>query len=307
MTISVIVPTYNRVDALSNCLKGLTNQRIRADEIIVVVRAEDISTLQCLSAMAISNLKMIFVDMSGQVAALNAGVKAASGSIIAITDDDTIPHPDWLEKIVKHFEQDTSIGGIGGRDIVHHRGLPVEASKTTVGKITSFGRIIGNHHIGLGEVQKVHILKGANMSFRTEALNGLRFDTNLKGTGAQVHNDMEFSLSVKSNGWNLIYDPQVCVDHFPSERFDEDKRNSFNETAVFNTAHNETYAILKHSRMINRTMYLFWVVIVGSKSSPGVLQFIRMLPSQKNVALRKVLLALKGRWDGWKTWRRSLE
>lgn len=305
MTISVIIPTYNRVDALSNCLKGLTDQRTQADEIIVVVRAEDISTLQCLSTMYVPNLKVVFVEMPGQVAALNAGVRAASGAVISITDDDTIPHLDWLEKIVKHFEQDTSIGGIGGRDIVHHRGLPVEASKTKVGKITPFGRIIGNHHIGLGDVQKVHILKGANMSFLSKALKGLEFDMNLKGTGAQVHNDMEFSLSVKSNGWNLIYDPMVCVDHYPAERFDEDKRDSFNWLASFNAAHNEMYTLLKHSKWLSKVFITGWVVLVGSKSSPGIVQFIRMLPSEGKLSGTKIITSFKGRVEGWKTWRLS--
>jgi GT2 family glycosyltransferase len=307
MTISVVVPTYNRVDALSNCLQGLSDQRTQANEIVVVVRAEDVSTLQFLSTVSVPNIKVVFVDMPGQVAALNAGVRAAVGSIISITDDDTIPHPDWLEKIVKHFEQDNSIGGIGGRDIVHHHGLPVEACKTTVGKITPFGRIIGNHHIGLGDVQTVHILKGANMSFLTEALKGLEFDKLLKGTGAQVHNDMEFSLSVKSNGWKLIYDPLVCVDHFPAERFDDDKRNSFNWQASFNAAHNEMYTLLKHSKWLRKGLIIGWAVLVGSKSSPGVVQFIRMIPSERKISVKKIITSYKGRIDGWKSWRLSKE
>ncbi|MCI1773935.1 MAG: glycosyltransferase [Paenibacillus lautus] len=305
MTISIVVPTFNRVESLSKCIEGLLNQKKPADEIIVVIRDEDTVTQQYLSTLNVNKLKIIYVDLPGQVAALNMGIRAASSSIIAITDDDTIPHSDWIEKITRHFEQDSSIGGVGGRDVVYHRGLPVEACKKTVGKIMPFGRVIGNHHIGLGDVRRVHILKGANMSFRAEALKGMEFDSRLKGAGAQVHNDMEFSLSVRSKGWKLIYDPLVCVNHYPAERFDEDRRNSFNPVASFNTSHNEMYILLKHSNWINRVLVTGWVILVGSKPSPGFLQFIRQLPSEKMISVKKIINSYKGRVEGWRTWRLS--
>lgn len=307
MTISVIVPTYNRVEVLLNCMQGIEKQTRYPDEIIVVVRNTDENTLNQLSAISIKNLKIVLIEQTGVIAALNFGIEKSTGSIVVLTDDDTVPHKNWLEKIEKYYLTEPRVGGVGGRDIVHSRGKPIPAAKEKVGIIKPYGRIIGNHHIGTGNAREVDILKGANMSFRKDALIGLKFDEKLKGTGAQVYNEMEISLSVKKKGWKLIYDPQLCVDHFPAERFDEDRRNSFNEIAFFNMAHNETYSILKHFKSFNRILYLTWAVIVGSKSSPGLVQFIRILPSQKNIALRKVILALKGRWGGWKTWRGSLE
>jgi GT2 family glycosyltransferase len=307
MKISVIVPSYQRVDALLNCMEGIKKQTRYPDEIIVVVRNTDDSTLQYLSSINMENLKVALIEQTGVIAALNLGIKQSTGSIVVLTDDDTVPHSNWLERIENYYLSNPDIGGVGGRDVVHFRGEPVRAIKQQVGIIMPYGRIIGNHHIGLGNSREVDILKGANMSFRKEAIQGLKFDEKLKGTGAQIYNEMEFSLSVKKKGWKLIYDPQVCVDHFPAERFDEDKRNSFNETAFFNTAHNETYTLLKHSNWKRRLLFIGWIILIGSKSSPGVVQFIRMLPSQKRIALKKVLLAFKGRWGGWKTWRESLE
>jgi glycosyltransferase involved in cell wall biosynthesis len=307
MTISVIVPTYNRVEALLNCIKGIKRQTRYPDEIIVVVRNTDECTLKRLSTTSIKNLKIILIEQTGVIAALNFGIEQSAGSIVVLTDDDTVPHVDWLEKIENYYRIESNVGGVGGRDIVHSRGKPIPAIKQNVGIIKPYGRIIGNHHIGVGKAREVDILKGANMSFRRDAIKGLKFDERLKGTGAQVYNEMEISLSVKKKGWKLIYDPQLCVDHFPAERFDEDRRNSFNETAFFNMAHNETYSILKHFKLVNRYLYLIWAITVGSKSSPGVVQFFRILPRQKNIAFKKIILAFKGRWGGWKTWRGSLE
>lgn len=307
MTISIIIPTYKRVEALHKCLEGIRLQTRAPNEIILIVRNTDHQTLQHLSLMDITNTKIVLIEQSGVIAALNEGIQQCGGSIVVLTDDDTVPHVDWLEKLERHYLSKPDIGGVGGRDIVHFRGVPIPAGKRQVGVIKPYGRIIGNHHIGLGDAREVDILKGANMSFRREAIKGLKFDGKLKGTGAQVHNELEFSLAVKSKGWKLIYDPKVCVDHYPAERFDEDQRNNFNETAFINAVHNETYSVLKHVTAINRALYLCWVVAVGSKATPGFVQCIRLLPLQRGIAMKKVRLALRGRWDGWRTWRESLE
>lgn len=305
MTISVIVPTYNRVEALLNCMQGIERQTRYPNEIIVVVRNTDERTLSYLSTISIKNLKIVLIEKTGVIAALNFGIEQSSGSIVVLTDDDTIPHVNWLEKIENYYLTEPNVGGVGGRDIVHSRGKPIPAVKEKVGIIKPYGRVIGNHHIGIGSTREVDILKGANMSFRKDAILGLKFDEKLKGTGAQVYNEMEISLSVKKKGWKLIYDPHLCVDHFPAERFDEDKRNEFNETAFFNTAHNETYTLLKHSNWGRRLLFIVWIILVGSKASPGVVQFVRMLPSEKYNSFKKIIISYKGRVEGWKTWRLS--
>jgi len=92
-----------------------------------------------------------------------------------------------------------------------------------------FGRVIGNHHLGVGEPRET-CCKGVNMNYRRAAIANLRFDQRLWGPGAQAHNDMAFSLAVR-RGWKLIYDPRVAVDHYPAQRFDEDQRNKFNQIA----------------------------------------------------------------------------
>ncbi|MGG3309613.1 glycosyltransferase [Paenibacillus lautus] len=305
MTISVIVPTYNRVEALLNCMQGIKRQTRYPDEIIVVVRSTDKCTLDRISAISIKNLKIALIEQTGVVAALNCGIEQSSGSILVLTDDDTVPHTDWLAKIENYYLTEPTVGGVGGRDIVHSRGKTIPAVKQKVGIIKPYGRIIGNHHIGIGKTREVDILKGANMSFRKDAIQGLKFDEMLKGTGAQVYNEMEISLSVKKKGWKLIYDPQLCVDHFPAERFDEDKRNQFNEIAFFNTAHNETYTLLKHSNWTRRLLLIVWIILVGSKASPGAIQFVRMLPREKYNSFNKIMISYKGRVEGWRTWRLS--
>ncbi|MBW4603828.1 MAG: glycosyltransferase family 2 protein [Calothrix sp. FI2-JRJ7] len=304
MYLTVIVPTYRRPQDLSQCLEALQEQTRIADEVMVVVRDIDTDTWEFIKTFDQKSLPLTIckVSVPGQVAALNAALDQASGDIIAITDDDAMPHRDWLARIENYFLNDSCIGGVGGRDWIYEGDKLVSGAKQIVGKVQWFGRMIGEHHVGIGEAREVDILKGANMSYRRSALKNVRFDTRLRGTGAQVHNDLAFSLSVQKAGWKLIYDPKVAVNHYPAQRFDEDKRGIFNEVAVINLAHNETLILLEYLQPIKRLIYILWAVLVGTRDAYGIVQVVRFFKSENTLALKKFVASLKGRWQGWQTW-----
>ncbi|MHC5610677.1 MAG: glycosyltransferase family 2 protein [Nostoc sp.] len=299
---TVLIPTYRRPQDLSRCLLALQEQTKPVDQVIVVVRDTDAETWQFLAQLNTENLPLhsVKVTQPGVVAALNAGLAAVEGDIVSITDDDAAPHPDWLERIAAYFTSDNRLGGLGGRDWIHHGSKLEDESRLVVGQLQWFGRVIGNHHLGVGEPREVDILKGVNMSFRTQAIAQLRFDDRMRGTGAQVHFEMAFTLTLKRAGWKIIYDPHVAVDHYPAQRFDEDQRNNFNEIAFINLVHNETLVLLEHLPFIRRIIFLFWAVFVGTCDSLGLVQWLRFLPSQGQLAGKKLLASWRGRWQGYK-------
>jgi cellulose synthase/poly-beta-1,6-N-acetylglucosamine synthase-like glycosyltransferase len=309
MKMTVLVPTYRRPKDLERCLKALQQQIRSADEVIVVVRNTDLETCQLLDTFAdrpLLPLQALEVTIPGQVNALNIGLDYVTGDIIAITDDDAAPHPDWLERIEAYFLADEQVGGIGGRDYMYFGNRLEDGAKTTVGKISWFGRAVGNHHIGFGAARAVDVLKGANMSYRRTAIEGLKFDNRLRGSGAQVHNDLGFSLTVKNRGWKLIYDPAVAVDHYPAQRFDEDQRNAFNAIAWANRSHNETVGLLDHLPLPQKIIYAIWAVLIGTREVFGFVQLFRFLPTEKGLAAQKWWASVRGRWQGLQTWIRAL-
>ncbi len=302
---TVLIPTYRRPQDLSRCLLALQVQTKPVDQVIVVVRDTDAETWEFLSQFHAHNLPIhtVTVTLPGVVAALNAGLAALEGDIVSITDDDAAPHPDWLERLTAYFISDSCIGAVGGRDWVHQGNKLENDSQPIVGKLQWFGRVIGNHHLGVGEPREVDVLKGVNMSFRQVAIGRSRFDERMRGTGAQVHFEMAFTLALKRAGWKIIYDPQVAVDHYPAQRFDEDQRHNFNEIAFINLVHNETLVLLDHLSPLRRVIFLFWAVLVGTRDSLGLVQWLRLLPSQGQLAGKKWLVSLRGRWQGWQTHR----
>lgn len=307
MKVTVIIPTYRRPQDLSRCLEGLKKQVESIDEMILTVRDTDLQTWTFLETFTPDTLPLniLTVTGSGVIIALNIALKAARGDIIVITDDDAVPHPDWLERIKTHFLLDNRVGGVGGRDFVYINGQLKEGSQHNVGQVQWFGRVIGNHHLGVGTAREVDVLKGVNMSFRRSAIMNKYFNLELRGTGAQVHFELEFCLRLRRENWKLIYDPEIKVNHYPGTRFDEDRRSQFNKVACINRVHNETVALLNFLPLTRQCIFVIWSICIGTKNSLGFLQMLRFLPTQRELAIEKLLASLQGRWQGWKTWKNS--
>jgi glycosyltransferase involved in cell wall biosynthesis len=308
MKISVVVPTYQRPPDLARCLTAFKAQLRSVDELWVIVRDTDRKTWEFLETFdrGALPLHIATVTATGVIAAMNIGLESATGDIVAFTDDDAAPHPDWLEKIEAYYLADEKVGGVGGRDWVYHGTKLEDGSQPIVGKLQWFGRLIGNHHIGSGEGREVDVLKGVNMSFRRIAIADLRFDQTMRGTGAQVHFEVVFSLTLRKKGWKLIYDPQIAVDHYPAQRFDEDQRNSFNAQASVNAVHNETVALLIYLSPLRRLVFAIWAIAIGTSEAFGLLQWLRYLPKEGDMARQKLWASWLGRWQGWQTYSAKL-
>lgn len=305
MDITVLIPTYCRPDDLVRCLDALKQQVRQPDEVLVVVRDSDTATRDRLTTYPLEGLplKTVTVTVPGQVAALNAGIEAVSGDIVSITDDDAAPRPHWLERIAAHFLANDHVGGVGGRDWLYYGGTDREDGVSpVVGRVQWWGRVVGRHNLGAGQPREVEVLKGANMSYRTTAIADLRFDTRLRGRGAQVHNDLAFSLAVRRAGWLLIYDPDADIDHYQAQRFDEDQRDQFNALAFLNGVHNETVALLDYLPPIRRAVFVLWALLIGTRKAFGLVQWLRFLPKEGGLAGQKWWLSIQGRWQGLQTW-----
>ncbi|WP_027818556.1 glycosyltransferase family 2 protein [Paraburkholderia bannensis] len=274
MKVTVLVPTYRRPEDLARCLSALLCQQRAPDQIVVVARADDAVTHACLAEHVtprVLNVDVAIVEEPGQVAALNRGLEAATGDVVAITDDDAAPRADWVARIAAHFESDAKLGALGGRDWVHEEGRVLDGERALVGRVQRSGRIVGNHHLGVGEAREVDLLKGANMSYRRAAIGDLRFDRRLRGTGAQTHNDMAFSMGVKRAGWKLVYDPLVAVDHYPAPRPGEDPRNAQTLASIRNGAFNFHLILRGHLAPLHRETAWWWWALVGTRVYPGLL------------------------------------
>ena len=278
---------------LHRCFEALRGQTLRPSQVVVVVRRDDQQTKDALAAEASGEIELVEVD-GGVVTALNAGLDAATGEFIAITDDDAAPWPDWLAKAHGHFRADPELGAVGGRDLVpHDLGPPA----STVGLVSFYGRLAGNHHRGYGDPRPADVLKGANMAFRAAALEGVAVDARLLGSGMQIHWEIGLCLAVQRRGWKLVYDPAMLVDHEPGERRNTVQRDSMALSTVFVDAHNQLLGLATGLTSVRRATAVAWALMVGDRKHPGpVLAVERLLAGREGRAvLGRMRAATAGR------------
>jgi GT2 family glycosyltransferase len=298
---AILVPSYRRATDLSRCLGALRAQSAGPNQVVVVIRADDDESRAVIaSACPTLPVTEVLHDRRGQVAALNAGLQAVTCDITAITDDDTAPHSDWVARLLMHFD-DPAVAAVGGRDVVL---LADDGLLPVVGRVGLCGRVTGNHHRGMGPARPVDVLKGANMAFRTEWLRRFGFDDRLRGTGAEVHNDLMLSLKVRGAGGNLVYDPAVLVDHYTALRPEGNHdRTPASLAELTDEVHNETLALMEFLPAWRRGLWLLWVLACGTRRRPGLGACVALLPRLRWSIVRTLMASLRGRFAGLLTWR----
>lgn len=314
---SVVVTTYGRPRSLAACLDGIRAQSRAADEVVVVVHDSDAESGRVVRAFAQDwpALRAAPAERAGLVAALNHGLAEARGEIVAFVDDDAVPTVDWLARLVATFETHPAIAAVGGRDVVTVDGRvhgPAEAGARAgdpgprVGRIQWFGRQIGNHHLGVGGIQDVDVLKGANMSFRRAAVAGHGFDRRLRGRGVEVHSELSVCLPLRRRGLRLVYDPAIVVRHYPVARPYGDQRDDVRHEAIHDAAHNEALQLLDHFGPARRLVFVAWSTLIGTTEAPGLAILARQLVTRVPHAWARFAAAQAGRLAAWST-RRTTE
>jgi glycosyltransferase involved in cell wall biosynthesis len=102
MRFSIIIPTYNRADELRETIRSIAKLEVDGDwELLVVDNKSTDHTRAVVEeerAAFPTELHYLYEAEQGRYAALNTGIRAARGEIIATTDDDARVERDWLTR-----------------------------------------------------------------------------------------------------------------------------------------------------------------------------------------------------------------
>ena len=113
--VSIIIPAYNDGPRLTLCLEKLAHQTYPADRFeIIVVDNGSTPPLQPF-VDPFPNARAIIETQPGSYIARNKGITAATGEVIAFTDSDCLPEPDWLAHGVAAITAAPTIGLVAGR------------------------------------------------------------------------------------------------------------------------------------------------------------------------------------------------
>jgi glycosyltransferase involved in cell wall biosynthesis len=113
-TVTIVVPTSNRPEKLQGCLQALARLDYPSDRLeIVVVDDGSVADLGpvCVAGPDAPPVRLLRQPRSGPAAARNAGAGAATGDVLAFTDDDCRPDPGWLRALLPHVGPGVAAGG----------------------------------------------------------------------------------------------------------------------------------------------------------------------------------------------------
>lgn len=212
-SISVVVPTRLRADLLKRCVQSLIEQDYPCEsyEIIVVEDGSHVAR-SVVESLQSSNTRLAYMNIphSGAAATYEAGLKQASGDVVAFIDDDAIAPRTWLSQISAILLEGKSQGviGTGGRISGEYPVDKFEASVSSTGELrwTGFGFVSS-------PPCDVDHLPGCNMAFWRDALLNIGgFDTQFSRTISWRH-ETDVCLRLRRSGYRLIYDPGLVVLH----------------------------------------------------------------------------------------------
>jgi glycosyltransferase involved in cell wall biosynthesis len=121
--VSVIIPTYNGSRFLAETIESALAQTYPHKEILVVDDGSTDDTRAVVSRYE-GSVRYVYQANAGTAAARNTGIRAASGSLIALLDHDDRWLPHKLERQVPYFLEDPEVGlcHTGGRVVDAHDG-----------------------------------------------------------------------------------------------------------------------------------------------------------------------------------------
>ena len=197
--ISVIIPGYNVSNYVSECLDALLAQTMPRDayEIIYVDDASEDDSQDVVGRYGGVRL-LALPENRGQATARNLGLQEARGEIILFTDADCVPAHDWIEAMLRPFE-DPEIAGTKGIYRTRQRSL-----------IARFAQVeYESRYDIMRRAHYIDFIDTYSAGYRAEVLRQHGgFDPSFR-----IDEDQELSFRLAEAGHKMVFNPEAIVYH----------------------------------------------------------------------------------------------
>jgi glucosyl-dolichyl phosphate glucuronosyltransferase len=225
--ISVVVATHSRRALLARTLDALVRQEWPGDRLEILVVDNDSTDDTCDFVDQLAGrvgapwIRLLREKRRGKTFAVNTGLEAARGDILAFTDDDVLPEPQWLRALSGAMQET-------GADFAVGRILPLweAAPPAWVGPALHGVLAIpdnGGERLDLRAGVNEHVMALAgNLAVRPRvfaAIGAWRTDLGKELGSLRSGEDHEFFLRMTRAGYRGVYEPEARVAHLvPAER-----------------------------------------------------------------------------------------
>jgi cellulose synthase/poly-beta-1,6-N-acetylglucosamine synthase-like glycosyltransferase len=204
-SVTVIVPTKNRPDALSACLGSLARQdypRERWNAVVVNDGGVDPSPTLAGSVAASLPLTLISVPARGPAAARNFGARDSRADLLAFLDDDCQADHSWLREMACGIESSPYQACQGRTLNLLPNCWPARAYQYFMEFYRDYERLAGGD---------LYLVMSNNAIYRREAFSALEgFNEDFSHPGAE---DLELSHRMVARGFRQGYLPRAVLRH----------------------------------------------------------------------------------------------
>ena len=227
---SVIICTVDRLADLERCLESVRPFRAAVAEIIIVNNGPRLAAVEEIATRFDS--KVITEPRRGSGRARNAGIRAATGEVIAFLDDDAQACEDWLEPLVAPFA-DPTVNCVLGAIQAKNPADPVHRAfeQSACPPLPRVPTILDARAAADGFPLRM-AMKGlsGNVAFRRDVFERFGYFDPRFGPGTKIRNgdDTELFFKVLRRGGRILFAPSSRVVHSWSVDWKAFRRSIFN-------------------------------------------------------------------------------
>lgn len=208
MKVSLVIPSYNGRDLLARNLpkakEACSGCKV---EIVVVDDASQDDTVRFLKKN-FPEVKLVVHQRNQRfAAACNSGVKAASGEVVVLLNNDVVPQPGFLKPLLKNFK-DERVFSVGCLEIEEKKGKKIKSGRNKA----EFKRGLLIHWRAKDQTKKDTFWTfGGSMAVdRSKYLELGGMDELFRPA---YWEDIDLCFRARRRGWQIVFEPQAVVFH----------------------------------------------------------------------------------------------
>lgn len=209
MKISAVVCTKDRPELTGDCIRALIENKCPELEILIVDQSTDGSTAAAISEILSHDSRVRYIPSKviGVSHGRNIAIRQSTGDVIAFTDDDCIPDPNWVQSIKTGFESNPEVDAIFGRCVPYDKVLPGE--RPIAIKLDTDVQYFS------GKCNPWKPGHGNNMAFRREIFDKAGCFDEMLGPGREFlsSEDADLTYRVLKAGLRVMYSPDAVIRH----------------------------------------------------------------------------------------------
>ncbi len=241
--VTVLIPSAGRSHLIKYTLKGLQTQSFKDFEVLLVLRPNDVETVEVAEGFSkYLDVRILFQKRPGFMDAYNEGICASNGDVIMFLDDDAVPNSNCIREHLLTYER-SNVSGVSGdvipaylvngvlkpiknsSDIVSFYkepdmlriigdklwNCPLDGQESYLAYLSKAGYSKKNVRLMHQKIANSLLCMGANTSILTSALKNFQIPTSFLKRG--IANEQIIGWNLWRNGHTMVFNPRAKVYH----------------------------------------------------------------------------------------------